>query len=98
MLPTDNIKKLKFRVFYTWILNSNDESAQDLLTKESDNHHRYGPLAWKLITANILCGAKQGICRAQKMIHKLSVYNFDNNIKSLVKDSKGNHKLLASCG
>ena len=32
------------------------------------------------------------------MIHTLSLENFNNNIKSLVKYLKGNLKLLASCG
>ena len=32
------------------------------------------------------------------MIHTLSLQNFDNNIKSLVKALKGYRKLLASCG
>ena len=48
--PTDIIKKLKFRGLYTWLFNSSDESAQYFLAKESDNHHRSGPLAWKLLT------------------------------------------------
>ena len=80
--PTDNIKKLKFRGLYTWLFNSSDESAQDFLAEESDNHHRSGPLAWKLLTTNILRGVKQGICRAQNMIHTLSLDKFDNNIVS----------------
>ena len=37
--PTDDIKKLKFRGLYTWLFNSSNESAQDFLAKESDNHH-----------------------------------------------------------
>ena len=37
-LPTDNIKKLKFRCLYTWIFNSSDKSAQDFLAKKSNNH------------------------------------------------------------
>ena len=37
--PTDIIKELKFHVLYTWIFNSSDESAQNFLAKESDNHY-----------------------------------------------------------
>ena len=36
---TDNIKKLKLRGLYTWLFNSSNESAQDFLAEESDNHH-----------------------------------------------------------
>ena len=32
------------------------------------------------------------------MIHTISLENFDNNIKSMVKALNGNRKLLASCG
>ena len=95
--PNDNIKKLKYRGLYTWLFNWSDELAQDFLAKESDNHHRSGPLAWKVITTNILCGIKQGIPRAQNMIHTLSLEKFDNNIKSLVISLKVNCKLLTSC-
>ena len=42
--PTDNIKELKLRGLYTWLFNSSDKSAQDFLAKESNNHHRSGPL------------------------------------------------------
>ena len=97
-LPQDIVKKLKFRGFYTWIFNSSDESAQDFLAETSDKHHRSGPLAWKLITTKILRGVKQGIRRAQNMIHTLSLETFDNNIKLMVKALKGNRKILASCG
>ena len=55
-------------------------------------------MAWKLSTTNILCGTKQGIRHAQKIIHTLSLKKFDNNIKSLVKALKGNINILASCG
>ena len=96
--PTDNIKKLKFRGLYTWLFNSSDKLAQDFLAKESENHHWPGPLAWKLLTTNILRGIKQGIRRAQNMIHTLSLEKFDNNIKSLVKYLKVNRKILASYG
>ena len=95
--PPDIIKKLKFRGLYTWLFNSSDESAQDFLAEESDNHHRSGPLAWKLLTTKILRGVKQGISHAQNMIHTISLETFDNNIKSLVKALKVNRKLLASC-
>ena len=95
--PTNNIKKLKFRGLYTWIFNSSNKSDQYFLAKESDNHHRYVPQAWKLLTTNILHGIKQVIRRAQNIIHTLSLEKFDNNIKSLVKDLKENHKLLSSC-
>ena len=95
---TDNIKKLKFRGLYTRLFNSSDESVQYFLAKESENHHWSGPLAWKLLTTNILRGAKQGICCSQNMIHTLSLEKFDNNIKSLVKALKLNCKLLSSCG
>ena len=97
-IPTDNIKQLKYRVLYTWLLNSSDESAQDLLSKESENCHRLGPLPWKIITANILRGVKQGIFHAQNMIHTLSLEKFANNINLLVKSLKLNCKLLASYG
>ena len=96
--PTDNIKKIKLRVLYTWLFNSSDKLAQDFLAEESNNNHRSGPLAWKLFTTKILRGVKQGICRAQNMIHALSLEKFDKNIKSLVKALKGNSKLLASSG
>ena len=59
--PTDNIQKLKFSGLYIWLFNSSDESAQIFLAKESNNHHRSGPLAWKLLTTKILRGVKQGI-------------------------------------
>ena len=95
--PTDNIKKLKLCGLQTWRFNSSKGSAQDFLAKESNNHHRSGPLAWKLLTTNILRGAKQGICRAQNMIHMISLKMFDNNIKSLVEYLKRNRKLLPSC-
>ena len=95
-LPTDNIKKLKFRGLYTWLLKSSNESDQDFFAKESDNNHQSGPLAWKLLTTNILCGIKQGICLVKNMIHKISLEKFDNNIKSLVKALKENCKLPAS--
>ena len=67
----NNIKNLKYRGLYTWIFNSSDESTQDFLAEESNNHHQSGPLAWKLITTNILGGVKQGICLAQKIIHTI---------------------------
>ena len=35
---------------------------------------------WKLITTNILYGVKQGIFRAQNMIHMLSFEIFDKHI------------------
>ena len=95
-LTTDNVKKIKYRGLYTWLFNSSDESAQYFLAEESDNHHRSGPLVWKLLTTKILHGVKQGICCAQNMIHKLSLEKFDNKIKSLVKYLKGNCKLLSS--
>ena len=57
--PTDNIKKLKFSGLYNWLFNSSGELAQDPLAKESDNHHRSRPLAWKLLTTKILRGIKQ---------------------------------------
>ena len=95
--PTYNIKKIKFRGLYTWLFNSSDESPQDLLAEESDNNHRSGPLAWKLLTTNILCGFKQGICSAKNMIHTISLEKFNNIIKSLVRALKENCKLLASC-
>ena len=63
--PKDSIMKLKYSGLYIWILNSINKSAQDFLAKESDNHHWSGPLDWKLITTNILRGAKQGICRTK---------------------------------
>ena len=69
--PTDNIKKLKFCGLYTWLFNLSDELAQDFLAEESDNYHRSGPLAWKLLTKNILRGVKQVIRRAKNMIHTL---------------------------
>ena len=97
-LPTDKIKKLKFRGLYTWIFNSSGESAQDSLAKESNNYSRSGPLDWKLLTTNILCGVRQGIHRAQKIIHTLSLEKFDNYIKPLVKALKGNCKLRTLCG
>ena len=93
---TDIIKKLKLQGLYTWLLNSSNEWAQDFLAKENDNHHRYEHLAWKLLTTKILHEVKQGICRAQNIIHTLSLDKFDSNIKSLVKSLKGNRKLLAS--
>ena len=43
--PTDKIKKIKFLGLYSWLFNSSDELAQYFLAKESDNHHRSGPLA-----------------------------------------------------
>ena len=96
--PTDNINKLKFFSLYTWLFNSSDELAQHFLAKESDNCYRSRPLAWKLLTTNILYGVKKGICCAQNMIHTLSLENFDNSIKSLVKSLKVNRKILASYG
>ena len=57
--PTDNIKKIKFRGLYTWIFNSSNESAQDFLAKESDNHHQSGPLAWKLLTPKIYAASNK---------------------------------------
>ena len=96
--PTDNIKKIKFHSLYTWIFNSSDKSAQDLLAEESNNHHISRPLAWKLLTTKILRGVKQVIRCAKKMIYTLSLEKFDNNIKSLVKALKGNCKLLTYCG
>ena len=95
--PTDNTKRLKFRGLYTWIFNSSDELAQDFLAEESNNNHRSRPLAWKLLTTEILRGMKQGTCRAQNMIHTLSLEKFDNNIKSLVKYLIVNRKILESC-
>ena len=62
---TDNIKKLKLCGLYTWIFNPREESAQDFLAKESDNHHQSGPLACKLLTTKILRGVKQVICCAK---------------------------------
>ena len=47
---------------------------------------------------HVLRGVKQGIRRAQNMIHTISLDKFDSKIKSLVKALKGNRKLLASCG
>ena len=82
---TENIKKLKLRGLYTWLFNSRDELAQNLLSEEIDNHHQFGPLAWKVLTTNILRGIKKGICCAKNIIHGLSLEKFDNNIKSLVK-------------
>ena len=38
--PNDTITKLKYRGLYTWIFNSSNKSAQDLLAKESYKHHR----------------------------------------------------------
>ena len=96
--PTDNTKKLKFCGIYAWFFNSSDKSAQYFLAEESDNHHRSRPLVWKLLTTNILRGVKQGIHHAQNMVHMLSLKNFGNNIKSLVKYLRVNRKLLASCG
>ena len=63
--PNDDIKRIKYRSIYTWLLNSSDESAQDFFAKEINNHHQPGPMAWKKITTNILCGVKQVICCAQ---------------------------------
>ena len=74
---TDNIKKIKFRGLYTWLFNSSDESSQDLLAKEINNHHRSRPLAWKLLTTKILRGVKQGIRRSQNMIHTISFQSLD---------------------
>ena len=54
----DSIRKLKYSGLYTWIFISSDESAQDLLSKESDEHNQSGPLSWKLITTKILNGIK----------------------------------------
>ena len=51
-----------------------------------------------LLTTKVLRGVKQGVRRAQNMIHTLSLDNFDNNINSLVKALKGNRKLLAFYG
>ena len=96
--PTDNIKKIKFCGLYNWFFNSRDELAQDFLAKESDNHHQSGSLVWKLPSNNILRGVKHGICRAQNMIHTLSLEKFDSNNKLLVNALKENRKLLASCG
>ena len=96
--PNDNIKKIKYHGLYIWIFNSSDKLAQDFLAEEIDNYHRSGPLAWELITTKILCGLTQVIWRAKNMIHTLSLENFDNNIKSLVKSLKVNFKLLASWG
>ena len=96
--PTYNTKKLKFCGIYTLLFKPSDESALDLLAEESDNHHRSGPLAWKLLTTKILRDVKEGIIRAQNMIHTLFLEKFDNNIMSLVKALKGNRKLLASWG
>ena len=56
--PNYNIKNLKYRALYTWIFNSSNESAQCFFAEESDNRRRSGPLAWKLITTNILRGVK----------------------------------------
>ena len=78
--PTDNIKKLKFHGLYTCLFNSIDESAQDSLAGEIYNRHWSGPLAWKIFTTQILNGVKQGIRRAQNMIHTISLENSDNNI------------------
>ena len=77
----DNMKKLKFRGLYTWLFNSSDESAQYFLAEESHNHHRSGPLSWKLLTTKIISSVKQGIRREKNIIHTLYLEKFDNNIK-----------------
>ena len=96
--PNDNTKKLEYRVVYNWIFKSRCELSQYFFAKESENYHRSGPLAWKLITTKILRGIKQGLCRAQSMIHTFSLEKFDKNTKSLVKYLKGNRNLLKPCG
>ena len=97
-ITTDNIKIIKFRGLFTWIFNSSDKSAQFFFAKEINNNHWSGPLSGKLITTNILRGVKQEICRAQKIIHALSLEKFYSIINSLVKYLKGNRKLVASFG
>ena len=67
--PNNTIKKLKFRGLYTWFFNSSSEPAQYFLAKESNKHRQSAPLAWNLITTNILRGVKQGTGRAKNMIH-----------------------------
>ena len=65
--PTDNIKKLKLCGLYTWILNSRNELAQDLLAEESENHHRFISLARKLLTTKIYAASNKE-CFVQKML------------------------------
>ena len=96
-LPTDNIKRIRLRGLYTWLLNSSDELAQYFLSEESENHHQSGIFSWKLLTTKILRGVKQKNCCVQNMIHALSFDIFDYNINSFVKALKVNCKLLASC-
>ena len=48
---------------------TNDLMLLSNFSKESDNHHQSGPMAWKLLTTKILRGVKQGICRAQNIIY-----------------------------
>ena len=55
-IPTDNIKKIKFRGLYTWIFNSSNKSTHDFFATERNNHHLSGTLASKLLNTNILRG------------------------------------------
>ena len=49
-LTNDNIKKLKFGGLYIGLFNSSDKSSQYFPAEEIDNHHRSGPLSWRLLT------------------------------------------------
>ena len=86
--PLITSKKIILRGLYTWLFNSSNASAQDFLAKESSNHHRYGPLAWKLLTTKIVRGVKQGICCAQYIILRFPFKALTNDLMLLSNFSK----------